>query len=214
MCFFRALKHVTWIKNILQSCQPQRLDRAGWNPLVRSTWRIRETLNTRNTGNRRGKREGKKRSYLILYLISLSRIVSHATLPENLCLLSRNLHCIVIKFEMKNGKVFLDFFFLVYTKCLVQIEKVNLFKKYILFLIYNYIFKNIWEQIVDYWYKNHTFILSYKKVFFFLEFLIISWKKSRVISVRLPWSDESESSWNIRVPRMKASIVSSRETYP
>lgn len=25
MCFFRALKYVTWIKNILQSCQPQRL---------------------------------------------------------------------------------------------------------------------------------------------------------------------------------------------
>ena len=24
MCFFRALKYVTWIKNILQSCQPQR----------------------------------------------------------------------------------------------------------------------------------------------------------------------------------------------
>lgn len=89
MCFFRALKHVTWIKNILQSCQPQRLDRAGWNPLVRSTWRIRETLNTRNARNRRGKREGTKKR--ILYLISLLRIVSHAILPENLCLLSRNL---------------------------------------------------------------------------------------------------------------------------
>lgn len=34
---------------------------------------------------------------------------------------------------MKDGKVFLDFFFLVYTKYLVQIEKVNLLKKYILF---------------------------------------------------------------------------------
>ena len=76
MCFFRALKHVTWIKNILQSCQPQRLD--GRNPLARSIRRIRETLNTGNAGSRRkgGRKKARTLSPLPGSLISLSRAVS------------------------------------------------------------------------------------------------------------------------------------------
>lgn len=107
-----------------------------WNPEYQECWKSK--------GKKGGKKK-KERSYLIPYLISLSRIVSRAILPENVCLLSCNYIRLLVKFD---GKVFL---FLAWT----------LLEKYT-FLIYLISFLKIFEN--KSWYKNNT--LSYKKVFF------------------------------------------------